>query len=187
MDIRRWLVGGEGEYVFSNFQSKANDLLFLYVQGLHECLNLDITSDSTEFLLKAREKVENKSDSFFLNWLEFVAIPTMNKISELDLEPYSPLIEKLAFMSRVIKTELQWSDKTKDSTISCLINSLTNLDRDLIELHHVCLESEEAATEEAKIKIQVEVSEEMLLIYKILGYNELGIMTTDYSSLFICN
>lgn len=147
MNVNNWLcVSEKNEVKYSPIvNNKIVELLTLYIEQLHRCLDIKNTSDSKEFmdmlkLKKAELDTENDEEYAILYFIDFVenkAIKILNNVIGLELTEHKSMISKIDFLLDTIKAEINWENKTQDSTIICLLNEISDLDTNLNDLNNI--------------------------------------------------
>lgn len=185
MDINKWLYVCENdkfEYS-STVYIKIEELITLYIEQLHVCLDIEKTSDSREFIEKVelkKDKLDYEDDNdyailYFIEFIEKEAINIFRNVIKLDLIEHSSMISKLDFLLDTIKAEINWKDRTQDSTIICLLNEISDLDTTLNRLNHQISQTVETITinEPLNTSFDIKISD---LEYKdyINFYNFMG-------------
>lgn len=141
MDIKNWLL--DNEQVESEYSASIKKLLSLYVQALHEFFNIEHeTKNINELLVIAEGTIEKKSEALFFGWLKDTGLNQVHRIWSLNLPFDSTVSSKIKYVTGTLKDELLWEDRTKKSTRSCIVNTLTHLYEELIRLSNLALTKE---------------------------------------------
>lgn len=132
-NVTNWF-GLDDYSIQSEFSDKVNELLQLYYDGLHEIFDIPSTSTFKEYLSIVEGLSVKKADKLFIKWLKEIAEPTLNNIISFDFGSCSPAIEKLNYMINSYRTELDWDNRSKQSTRSNIVNGITDLDNELLRI-----------------------------------------------------
>lgn len=141
MDINKWLL--QEKEVKTNFSVTVNELLSLYVRGLHDFFETEYTENINVFFDKVDSAVTKKSDRMFLDWLRDQGIYQMKKILQLDIPFDDTVLAKLEFIKSILLDELACELRDKKSTRACIVNTLTNLNEQIIQLSNISMQKEE--------------------------------------------
>lgn len=158
MDIKNWIL--DVEIAKSEYSTKVESLLSLYVQALHEFFNIEYeTKNVNELLSKAEKSIEKESDRLFLEWIKKTGLIQMKRTLTLRLPVDATVAAKIKFVTGTLQDELQWEERNKKSTRSCIINTLTNLSEQLIRLSNLALKKEEICikTEDTIFKVKLDL------------------------------
>lgn len=132
MDYNKWLC--KNEQNVSAYSEKIDKLINAYIQVFHRFFDLPLTKDKQIFFKMAKEKCIQESDFLFLIWLESQGIAKLEELIKLNI-PYKESVDsKFNLVLGSIEEELNWSEQSKKSMRSIVINTLNNLTPNLKKL-----------------------------------------------------
>lgn len=141
MNATKWLINVE--QVKSEYSAQIERMASLYIQAIHEFYELDLTENENNFVETASKYCDKKSDILFLEWIKTQGLFQLKRIIKLNLPFDETVMSKLKLVNGALNDELNWKEKTKKSTRSTVINTLTELADQLIRLSTLALEQEE--------------------------------------------
>ncbi|MEX3746519.1 hypothetical protein [Lysinibacillus xylanilyticus] len=148
MNGKKWLINVEQGK--SNYSTEIEHMVSLYIQAVHEFYKLDLTENENHFVEEASKNCEKKSDYLFLEWIKTEGLTQLKRVFKLTLPFDKTVMSKLKLVIGALEDELNWEEKSKKSTRSTVVNTLSDLAERLVRLSTLALEEE-------KIKVTASV------------------------------
>ena len=131
MNYNEWLCKSEKN--ISAYSEKINKLIDTYIQVFHKFFDLPLTRNKQIFFNLAKEKCTQESDFLFLIWLESQGIAQLEELIKLNIPYRESVNSKFNLLLGSVEDELNWSEQSKKSMRSTVINTLNNLVPNLIK------------------------------------------------------
>lgn len=125
--VASW-IGEAGKPLSASMGNEVEKLSGLYMRAFHLLFDLHQTATMGDYLEALRAQ---GVQPLFIDWFQSKGAPGMNRLWTSEYAGTRSQLAKIQFVTNAIEQDLQWTDRSLQSTRSVLVNTLSGLSKEL--------------------------------------------------------